>query len=113
MKQVFLEDLAKQVFQQIIKTDEYGAMRDAKDNLDKVQKAKEYLSQFQRDNEKMCKKRNELPEQEISEIKKRFEEMMQIPEVAAYFAAGQKLEFMLTYLYGYIDKMVGHALEET
>jgi len=105
------DDLVRQVTEEIIKSAEFQALKLAKQNLETTRYAKESLEAFYRDNDAACQQPQDVTDQDMIELKNRFELMMQNPVIAAYLKAGHHLECLITQFFKAVDRRIDEALK--
>ena len=104
-----IEELAKQSVSVLAKTIEFGALKQAKDRLEKNAQAKKSLEQFYAD--KVCLERQELSEQDMRALKDQFDVLLLNPDIAAYYKAGQGFSSMLTQFHQMIDLFIDQEMD--
>ncbi|SDF02541.1 YlbF family regulator [Sporolituus thermophilus] len=105
-----LENKAKEIVEELKKTNEFKALKQAKDTLERNSQLKRRVEQFSLDHAKAYQRTDGGGKFPIEELERRFNELMQVPEIAAYFKAGQKFDNVVMKLHELIDELLEQAL---
>jgi cell fate (sporulation/competence/biofilm development) regulator YlbF (YheA/YmcA/DUF963 family) len=107
-----MEKKSKEIVEALTKTNEFKALKQAMIDLDKNKQSKMSIEQFSKDHTEVCSQPDGGEKHQKENLERRFDKMMQVPEIAAYIRAGQKFDVVLTELHHRIDMLVDEALEE-
>lgn len=105
------EKKAREIVEELKNTNEFNVLKKAKDNLDRNSQLKRRVDQFSHDHAEMCGRPDGVGKLQKEELERKFDEMMRVPEIAAYVKAGQKFDDAVTHLHQFIDELIDQALE--
>lgn len=108
-----IEKKAREIVEELKITNEFRVLKQAKDNLERNSKLKKRVDQFFQDNAEVYERSDYAGKAQKEEFKRKFDEMMRIPEIAAYFNAGQKFDYAVIQLHQLIDRLIEQTLEES
>ncbi|SMC31858.1 YlbF family regulator [Sporomusa malonica] len=103
---------AREIVEVLKNTNEFRVLQKVKANLERNSQLNRRVEQFMQDNAAACKRPAAGGKFRKEELEKNFDEMMKIPEIAAYFMAGQKFDYSVMHLHQLIDGLIEQALEE-
>lgn len=107
-----IEKMAKEVVVWLRSTSEFKLLQQAIKRLEKNRQSKQCVEQFSLDHAKAMEQPDGAGKHLKDILEKRFEKMMQVPEIAAYIKAGQQFDCVVTELHHHIDKLIDEALDE-
>ncbi|HMM19731.1 MAG TPA: YlbF family regulator [Selenomonadales bacterium] len=105
------ESQVREIVSQLANTSEFRALKTAKEVVDHRSGLKNQVEQFLEDNAQAFQGENARPGRREEEMKKRFEAMMRVPEIEAYFDAAHRFEYVLFKLHEQIDRQIEETLE--
>lgn len=108
-----IEKKAREIIEELKITNEFRVLKKAKDNLERNSQLKKLVDQFFQNNAEAYKRSDARGKAQKEEFKRKFDEMMQIPEIAGYFNAGRKFDYAVMQLHQLIDRLIEQALEES
>lgn len=105
------EKKLREIVEELKNTNEFYVLKKAKDNLDRNSQLKRRVDQFSHDHAEICRRPDGGGKLQKEELERKFDEMMRVPEIAAYVKAGQKFDDVVTHLHQLIDELIDQALE--
>lgn len=105
------ESNVREIVSELENTPEFRELKSAKRIVDNNPDLKNRVEQFLQDNAQAFQGENQRSSRLEEEMKKRFELMMRVPEIKAYFDAAHRFEYVLFKLHERIDRTIEDKLE--
>lgn len=112
VRTVMLEDKVREIVDALKKSREFRILQQAHENLEKNSQYKRRVEKFMQDNAMLCRQSGGVGQSFQEDLERNYLEMMQVPELAAYFKAVEQFNHKVEQLQQHMYDLIEQALEE-